>query len=55
MGYWLKLSKFCNCSKTLHMQGFKVCHSAHLPTHVAMKYGRSNMADNRKSGGLLEF
>ena len=53
MGYWLKLIKFCNCSKTLHMQGLKVCHSAHLSTHVAMKYGRSNMADNRKSGGAF--
>ena len=34
------------------MQGYKVGHSAGLPTHVAMKYGGSNMADNRKSGAF---
>ena len=30
-------------------------HSASLPTHVAMKYGRSNMASNGKSGVFLNF
>ena len=51
MGYWLKLPKFCNCSKTLHvhMQGYKVGHSAGLSTYVAIKYGGSSMADNPKS------
>ena len=52
MGYWLKLPKYCNCSKTLHMQGYKVVYSAGLATHVAMKYGGSNMADNHKSGAF---
>ena len=32
-----------------------VGHSADLPTHVAMKYGRSNVADNCKSGGFWNF
>ena len=27
------------------MQGYKVGHSTDLPTHVAMRYGGSNMAD----------
>ena len=27
------------------MQGYMVGHSTDLPTHVAMKYGGSNMAD----------
>ena len=37
------------------MQGYKVGHSAGLPTHVAMKYGGSNMANNPKVGlfGIL--
>ena len=55
MGCWLKLPKFCNCSKKLHIQAYMVGHSADLPTHVAMKYGRSNMADNRKSGAFWNF
>ena len=55
MGYWLKLPKFCNSSKTLRMQGYKMVHSAGLPIHVAMKYGGSNMADNHKSGAFWNF
>ena len=55
MGYWLKMPKFCNSSKKLHMQGYKVGHSASLPTHVAMKYGGSNMADNHKSEAFWNF
>ena len=55
MGYWLKLPKFCNCSETLHMQGYKVGHSSGLPTRVAMKYGGSNMADNHMQGYLLGY
>ena len=45
MGYWLKFPKFCNCSKKLHMQVYMLSHSTNLPTHVAMKYGGSSMAD----------
>ena len=37
------------------MQGYKVGHSAGLSIHVAMKYGGSNMADNRKSGTFWNF
>ena len=57
MGYWLKLPKFCNCSKTLHvhMQGYKVGHSAGLSTYVAIKYGGSSMADNPKSRAFWNF
>ena len=55
MGYWLKLPKFCNCSETLLMQGYKVGHSAGLITHVTMKYGGSNMADNHKSRAFRNF
>ena len=54
-GLLVEVAKFCNCSKTLHMQGYKMVHSAGLPTHVAMKYGGSNMADNHKSGAFWNF
>ena len=47
--------KFCDCSKKLHIKDFMVGHSADLPTHVARKYGRSDMADNRKSGAFWNF
>ena len=32
-----------------------VGHSVDLPTHVAMKYGRFNMADDCKSGAFWNF
>ena len=32
-----------------------VGHSTDLPTHVAMKYGRSNITDYRKSGAFWNF
>ena len=51
-GLLVEVAKFCHCSKKLHMQDYKVGHSAGLPTHVAMNYGRSNMADNHKSKAL---
>ena len=51
-GLFVEVAQILNCNKTLHMQGYKVGHSAGLPTHVAIKYGGSNMADNRKSGAF---
>ena len=30
-----------------------VGHSTNLPTHVAMKYGRSTMADKWQNGGVF--
>ena len=32
-----------------------VDYSANLPTHVAMKYGGSNIADNHKRGAFWNF
>ena len=37
------------------MQGYMLGYSADLSTHVAMKYGGSNMADNRESGAFWNF
>ena len=37
------------------MQDYMGGHSADLLTHVAMKYGRSNMANNRKSAAFWNF
>ena len=37
------------------MRGYMVSHGTDLPTHAAMKYGRSNIADNRKSGAFWHF
>ena len=54
-GLLVKLPNFYNCSKKLHMQGYMMGHGAGLPTHVAMKYGRSNMANNGKNSVLWNF